>query len=100
MRHRLGYGIDADTGFRMRGEYPERPTCAIGFQIDTRDQPVSKQKWQHIVSVQAARGGRVDLDPIAEAKDSFSARTLPDKRVERREQSVRIELGRRVRITR
>src|SRR5260370_23303019 len=48
----------------------------------------------------AACGRRVDLDPIAEGKNSFGPRTLPDERVEWREQSVRIELARRGRITR
>ena len=65
------------------------PACAVGLEVDPRDEPVAEQERQHVVAVHALGRRHVDLDPVAEAEQPLDARALPDQRVERPDQRPR-----------
>src|SRR5271154_3594601 len=90
----------ADAGFAVRSADEEGARSAIGFQINARDQTIAQQERQNVVAELAIRRWRVDFDAVVEAEDSFGARTIPDQRVEGREQGARVDFARRARIAR
>ncbi len=45
-----------------------RDRCAIRFEVDTRDKPVTEQEWQHVIAVHSPWRRSVDLDPVPDSR--------------------------------
>ena len=56
------------------------------FRSTRADQPVAEQERQHVVAVDPLGRRHVDLDAVPHAEQALGAGTLPDQRVERRQQ--------------
>ena len=75
----------------MSALHEEPPGRAIRLQVHPGDQAVAEQEGQHVVAVQPLVRRRVDLDPVAHAEQALGPRTVPDQRVERRQQRSRAD---------
>lgn len=67
---------------------PQDVRGAVGLEVDPGDQGVAIQEWQHVVAVDLQVGRDVDLQPVVEAEQRQGPIPLPDRGVERAQQSL------------
>src|SRR5437868_830423 len=99
LSERLGDRANLHSAFGVGRQHEELPSTAIGFEIDARNQRVTEEKWQHVITPTPLRPRDVDLDPIVEPEQPLGAWTVPDEGIERREDGLHGNgrgLGRRI----
>src|SRR3954463_5814419 len=67
-------------------ENAEAPRRAVGPGLDTAHEAVAEQDRQDVVAPSSFRGGNVDLPHVVEVEQATEQVTIPDDRVERREE--------------
>src|SRR5262249_59445690 len=77
-------GIGSSLNVGRQREQPARG--AVGFEINASDQTLAEQKRQHVIAPAALLLRREYLDAVIDPKEPRSACTIPDYRVERRQQ--------------
>src|SRR5436190_13306090 len=96
-RERFGnlLAIDSRLGeCRLHAQHSAR---TVRLQVDARHELVTEEEREDVVAVHAVDRRDVDLDAVVESEDAPRAAALPDQRVERRQQRVRVDGGRHTR---
>src|SRR3984957_4056531 len=78
-------------------EQPSR--LAVGLQVEPGDKQVAEEKGKDIVAVLAFVRRRVNFDPVVEIEEPQRAGSLPDERIERRQQRPRRDATRPAGVT-
>ena len=91
-----GQGDGPRPGVRleMSRQDEQASSGAVRLEVDTRHQAVAEQERQDVVTPSAFRPRDVDLKPVFEVEEPRDPRSVPDQRVEGREQARRVDLAR------
>ena len=87
---RTGDRIRLDTSLGERALHQKYARLTVGLQIDSGDQRLVEQKRQHVVAMHPRGRRRIDLDAVPEAEQSQGSLPIPDERVERAQQRLRL----------
>jgi hypothetical protein len=68
-----------DARLEVGPEHAQRRALAVGLEIDTRDETISEQERQHVVTMLATTLRCVNLEPVPESEQPFRAIALPDQ---------------------
>ncbi len=78
-------------------EQPSR--LAVGLQVEPGHEQVAEQEGKYVIAVLALVRRRVNLDPVVEVEEPQRAGSLPDERIERRQQRPRGDATRPAGVT-
>ena len=78
-------------------EQPSRLT--VGLQVEPGHEQVAEQEGKDVIAVLALVRRRVNLDPVVEVEEPQRAGSLPDERIERRQQRPRRDATRPAGVT-
>ena len=90
---------DGACGSRCTAWTSSRPAWRSALRSSRADEPVAEQEGKDVIAVLALVGRRVNLDPVVEVKEPQCAGSLPDERIERRQQRPRRNAARPARVT-
>ena len=76
-------------GSRCTAWTSNRPALTVGLQVEPGHEQVAEQERKDVIAVLALVRRRVNLDPVVEVEEPQRAGTLPDERIERRQQRPR-----------
>ncbi len=72
--------------------------CAVGLEVDARDEPVTEKEGVDVVAVASLRLGDVDLDAVMQAVQTVRPVAFEDQRVEGAHECPRVDVPRHPRL--
>ncbi len=88
---REGNGLRVAARFQMRGKHQQLAGGAVRLQVNAGGDLLAHQEGQHVIAMHALVRDRVDLQPHARTEQRLRTLALPDQRIERGKQRLRLD---------